>query len=74
LTSNVSSLPEVAGDAALTVDPLDEAALREGIVRVLEDEPWRSTAVVRGLARSRAFPWSRCVDATVDAYRYVSVS
>ena len=72
LTSNISSLPEVAGDAALTVDPTDEDALREGLARVLDDSAWRSEASARGIARSRDFPWSRCVDATIDAYRAVN--
>lgn len=72
LTSSVSSLPEVAGDAALCVDPFDEDALREGLAHLLEDEAWRSDAMQRGLERARAHPWSRCVDATVDVYREVS--
>ncbi|HET6545931.1 MAG TPA: glycosyltransferase family 1 protein [Rhodanobacteraceae bacterium] len=69
LTSNASSLPEVAGNAALTVDPLDENALRDGLIRLLEDEEWRAQAIPAGLARAGAFPWSRCIDATVAAYR-----
>ncbi|MGA9421798.1 MAG: glycosyltransferase family 1 protein, partial [Rhodanobacteraceae bacterium] len=69
LTSNVSSLPEVAGDVALTVDPLDEDALRNGLARLLEDEAWRSRAAVAGIERAQQFTWSRCVDATVAAYR-----
>jgi alpha-1,3-rhamnosyl/mannosyltransferase len=72
LTSNVSSLPEVAGDAALMVDPLDEGALRDGLVRLLGDEAWRASAEARGVERARAFTWSRCVDATVAAYRDAS--
>jgi alpha-1,3-rhamnosyl/mannosyltransferase len=72
LTSNVSSLPEVAGDAALTVDPLDERALGEGLVRLLEDDAWREPAAARGLLRASAYPWSRCVEATIDAYRETS--
>jgi alpha-1,3-rhamnosyl/mannosyltransferase len=69
LTSNVSSLPEVAGDAALTVDPLDERALAAGLARLLENDAWRDGAAARGLLRARDFPWSRCVEATVAAYR-----
>jgi glycosyltransferase involved in cell wall biosynthesis len=72
LTSNVSSLPEVAGDAALTVDPRDDAAMTAGLERLLKDSSWRVTAAARGIARARQFPWSRCVDSTVDAYREVS--
>ena len=73
LTSNVSSLPEVAGDAALLVDPNDEESLRDGLERLLDDSAWRTNASARGLARSRDYPWSRCVDATIDAYRAVNV-
>ena len=76
LTSNVSSLPEVArdsgGEVALTVDPLDERALREGLQRLLEDGAWRRAAAARGIARARAFTWARCVDETVAVYRGVS--
>lgn len=74
LTSNVSSLPEVAGDAALLVDPTDEESLRDGLARVLDDSAWRTHASARGIARSRAYPWSRCVEATIDAYRAVNVA
>jgi alpha-1,3-rhamnosyl/mannosyltransferase len=72
LTSNVSSLPEVAGDVALMADPRDDDALRAGLLRVLEDSSWRSGASARGVSRARDYPWSRCVDATVDAYSFVS--
>lgn len=68
LTSNVSSLPEVAGNVALCVDPFDEGELREGLERLLTDEPWRAGARVLGVEHARAFPWSRCVDETVATY------
>jgi glycosyltransferase involved in cell wall biosynthesis len=74
LTSNVSSLPEIAGDAALLVDPLDDDALRRGIARLLEDPDWREAAIPRGIARAREYPWARCVDLTVDAYREASAT
>jgi alpha-1,3-rhamnosyl/mannosyltransferase len=74
LTSNVSSLPEIAGDAALTVDPLDDDALRRGLERLLEDSAWRTAATAGGIARAREYPWSRCVDATVEAYRAASAA
>jgi glycosyltransferase involved in cell wall biosynthesis len=76
LTSNVAALPEIARDAAgpiaLNVDPLDEAALREGLVRLFGDDDWRAHAVTRGLGRARAFSWSACVDETVAVYREVT--
>ena len=72
LTSNVSSLPEVAGDVALTVDPFDDDALRSGLERVLEDSAWRTAAAAGGVARAHGYPWSRCVDTTIDAYSFAS--
>jgi len=74
LTSNRSSLPEVAGDAALVVDPTDERAIGEGLARVLDDADWRARAAPRGIERARTYTWSRCVDATVDAYREASAA
>ena len=63
---------ELAGDVALMADPRDDDALRAGLERVLEDSSWRSGASARGVLRARDYPWSRCVDATVDAYSFVS--
>ncbi len=57
ITSNVSSLPEVAGEAALMVSPTDVAALREALQRVLTDATLRATMVERGLAQARRFTW-----------------
>jgi alpha-1,3-rhamnosyl/mannosyltransferase len=68
LTSNVSSLPEVAGGAALLVDPDDPAAVKQQLERVLTDEPWRSRAVAAGLSRARELTWDRCAQRTFDVY------
>lgn len=57
--SGVSSLPEVAGDAALLVDPTDEEGLAEAMRRALEDEPLRERMRARGLARAASFTWDR---------------
>ncbi|OFW18538.1 MAG: hypothetical protein A3H97_17705 [Acidobacteria bacterium RIFCSPLOWO2_02_FULL_65_29] len=61
VTSNVSSLPEVAGDAALLVDPLDPSAIADGIYRVLTDRPLQSELRAKGLARARQFSWEQSV-------------
>ena len=68
ITSNTSSLPEVAGDAALQIDPLDAHALRAALARALQDEPWRAQASSAGLARAQQFSWARCVQQTVQVY------
>ncbi|MBX3701923.1 MAG: glycosyltransferase family 4 protein [Dokdonella sp.] len=73
LTSRGSSLDEVARDAdgaiALGIDPLDEAAIGDGLRRLLADDAWRAQARTRGIAQAGRFTWSRCVEATVAAYR-----
>jgi len=55
--SNTSSLPEVAGDAALLVDPLDVEGLGAAMVRALDDEDLRQRMVERGLRQSARFTW-----------------
>jgi len=65
ITSNASSLPEVAGDAALLVDPRDESALAHAIIRVLSDGALRATLVERGLRRAASFTWARCGSETM---------
>ncbi|HSW93276.1 MAG TPA: glycosyltransferase family 1 protein [Gammaproteobacteria bacterium] len=59
LTSNVTSLPEVAGDAALLVDPYDVDAIRAGIEKIVSDTALRTQLVQRGLARARLFSWEK---------------
>ena len=58
LTSNVSSLPEVAGDAALLVDPLDINAIATGISRLITDADLRKALVEKGHAQVRRFSWT----------------
>jgi len=61
VTSNVSSLPEVAGDAAVLVDPYDPQAIADGIYRVLTDETLRREMVHKGIARAGQFSWEQSV-------------
>ena len=61
VTSNVSSLPEVAGDAAVLVDPYDPRAIADGIYRVLTDETLRRDMVHKGIARAGQFSWEQSV-------------
>lgn len=59
LTSNVSSLPEVAGDAALTAPPTDIGALADQLDRLVHDETLRAELRARGLTRARTFTWAQ---------------
>jgi glycosyltransferase involved in cell wall biosynthesis len=67
--SNASSLPEVAGDAALLFDPHDEAAIAAALERLLSDRPKAQRLRERGLERARQFSWSRTAKLTLDSYR-----
>lgn len=69
LTSNRGALLEVAGDAALTVDPEDTGAIGRGIERLLSDEVLRADLVARGRERARAYTWERCARETLEVYR-----
>ncbi|MGC8836936.1 MAG: glycosyltransferase family 4 protein [Anaerolineae bacterium] len=69
--SNLASLPEVAGDAALLVDPREPAALARAILDMLEDETLRGRLREAGLRRAAAFTWARTAAATANIYREV---
>ena len=74
LTSNCSSLLEVAGNAALTVDPEDVDAIRFGLEIILEDEGRRNPLVTAGLIQSGNFSWENCIQRTVELYQRVLTS
>ena len=68
VTSNVSALPEVVGDAALLIDPLDVDALAEAIRRLWVDEATREDLRARGLSRARRFTWEITARLTLETY------
>ncbi len=68
ICSNTSSLPEVAGDAALMVDPTDVPALSQAIARVLADAGLRQHLREKGLARAAMFSWHRAAQEMLVLY------
>jgi glycosyltransferase involved in cell wall biosynthesis len=68
LTSNVSSLPEVVGDAALLVDPTNVDEISEGLRTLLEDETLRDKLIPRGKERARLFSWKETARRVLDVY------
>jgi glycosyltransferase involved in cell wall biosynthesis len=67
--SNASSLPEVAGDAALQFDPHDERAIAAAIETLLsQDELARARTIEAGMKRARQFTWRRTARGTLDSY------
>jgi glycosyltransferase involved in cell wall biosynthesis len=71
ITSNVSSLPEVVGDAALLVDPYSSEAIAEAIWKVLSDSSLSERLRAKGLARAQDFSWQRSVARTLEIYKEV---
>lgn len=68
LCSNVTSLPEVAGDAAIIVEPESVEQIAEGMIRFDTDPAFRAEMVRRGLERAKLFTWENCARATLDYY------
>jgi glycosyltransferase involved in cell wall biosynthesis len=69
--SDASSLPEVAGDAAVLVDPLDVEGLAAAMERVLDDKELRANLIDRGFEQARKFSWERCARETLDVLENV---
>ncbi len=69
LTSNVSSLPEVAQDVGLCLPPHDRAAWVEGLHRAYHDADWREHARARGLLAARRFTWEQTARDTLHSYQ-----
>ncbi|MCU0493532.1 MAG: glycosyltransferase family 4 protein, partial [Chloroflexaceae bacterium] len=72
LTSTTTSLPEVAADAALLVDPTDTDAIARGLARLVAEPALRSELRQRGLARAAQFTWARCAAETLAVLRDVA--
>ena len=69
LTSNCSALPEVAGDAAMLVDPHDVSAIAGALSCLAGDRDRRALLSKAGAVRARLFAWSRAVEETYSVYR-----
>jgi glycosyltransferase involved in cell wall biosynthesis len=71
LTSDCSSMPEVAGDAALLVNPLDVAEIAGAMSKLAEDEALRADLQRRGYQRAAQFTWQKCAQQTWAVYEEV---
>jgi glycosyltransferase involved in cell wall biosynthesis len=71
ITSNRASLPEVAGDAALLVDPTQPEALAAAMTAIMNDAELRQALRAKGLARARTFTWDAVAQQTLAIYRTV---
>jgi glycosyltransferase involved in cell wall biosynthesis len=71
VTSNVSSLPEVAGDAAVLINPYSVDELADRIWRILSYEDLRNSCITKGIERAKSFTWERCAMETLKAFNEV---
>jgi glycosyltransferase involved in cell wall biosynthesis len=69
LTSNVSSLPEIAGDAALLVDPTSEAEIADGLNRLLGDRVFQDMFSKKAIKQASGFTWSKTAQHTLVVYQ-----
>jgi glycosyltransferase involved in cell wall biosynthesis len=70
ITSNVSSLPEVAEGAGLCLPPHDVNVWTETLQRAYHDATWRAEASEKGLQKAQQFDWAQTAQATINSYRH----
>jgi glycosyltransferase involved in cell wall biosynthesis len=68
VAGNLTSLPEVVGDAGLLVDPFDESALTGAVARLIDEPRLRERLRAAGLERARQFTWRATAARTLEAY------
>ena len=71
ITSNVSSLPEVAGDAAVLVEPMDVAAMVRAVKQIKDDANYRQNLIDKGLTRVKEFSWQKTAEQTANFYQQI---
>jgi glycosyltransferase involved in cell wall biosynthesis len=69
ITSNISSMPEIAGEAALLVDPYDVAALADALLQLLTDQTLRKSLVEKGFGQAAYFTWTRAAQRLTAIYQ-----
>ena len=71
ITSDTSSMPEVAGDAALLVNPYDISAIADAMNNLMSDKQLRERLIYRGLERVKQFSWKKCAEQTLEVLNTV---
>jgi glycosyltransferase involved in cell wall biosynthesis len=72
ITSNTSSLPEVAGEAAILVDPLSSDAIAHAMLTIAEDSALCSSLIEKGAVQVMKFTWDHTAKKTLEVYRKFS--
>lgn len=71
ITSNTSSMPEVAGDAAHIVNPLNPQEITQGLQQILSDNVYRESLIIKGLERKKYFSWRNMAQEYLKLYEIV---
>jgi glycosyltransferase involved in cell wall biosynthesis len=71
IASNTTSIPEIVGDAALLIDPLNGEELKSALMRLLTDDAFRDLLRERGFKQERKFSWRKMALETLDVYKEV---
>lgn len=71
VASNVSSIPEIAGEAAVLVDPYNTSQIANGIKSLLDDKNYREKMIKAGLVQAKKFSWEKTARETVKTYEKV---
>ncbi|MBR8830938.1 MAG: D-inositol-3-phosphate glycosyltransferase [Chroococcopsis gigantea SAG 12.99] len=69
ITADTSSLPEVAGDGALLINPTDNLQLASAILQVISDSAYRESLITKGYIQARKFSWQKTARLTLAAYQ-----
>ncbi len=72
LTSNLSALPEVVGEAGALVDPYSTEAISQKLAELLESQSTREELSRRGLERARHFTWPAVAEQTMRVYKEIA--
>jgi len=71
ITSNTSSMPEVAGDAALLIDPFKPEEITAAMIRILEDKNLKSGLISKGFVQAAKFSWKAMARNVLEIYREI---
>jgi len=69
ITSNISSMPEVAGEAACLVDPYSVDSIRNGFIKLIQDEAYRNELISKGFINSKRFDGQLIANKYLDIYK-----
>lgn len=68
ITSKCSSLPEITGDSAILVDPLNDEEIESSVTKVLSDKDYRSELIRKGIEQAKIFSWERTVVESIKSF------